>query len=285
MNTERSFTQGVGRWHGGAEVYDAAGEFAGMGTDSRSVVADDGVGRVTVDVSFDGPFSFGGQYTIVDEGKRRRYTGPLNYGLAETLGDGLVDAHNYWHDVGFSQRLFLMVLPGGGTQLSFAILSRGERLAWTVAGEYARVGDGDGDLPEIAAPVDGPPLLDRDGSWEGTLQCLDDALDVTGTTDYAERVDGEAVLIDGSGFATAATYDWVRDGDGGFTPPGPVVGSASLSGGRAISGQFHHNAEGLRCWRREIATRDGTRKGVVHSWFRGGQRVGIAHGVLEFTAR
>ena len=152
-----SFSQGLGEWVGSAEVYDGAGRFAGMGRDTRTVRADDRAGRVTVDVSFEGPFSLAGAYTIADHGKHRTYEGPLNLGLAEVLGDGLVATHNYWPSLGLSQRLFLMVLPGGNHQLSLALLSRGEQLRWTVVGEYRR------QLRTSQSPATpAPPPLERE---------------------------------------------------------------------------------------------------------------------------
>ena len=66
-----SFSKGVGQWIGASEVYDASGDFAGHGRDERTVLADDGAGTVTVDVSFAGPFSIAGTYTIADHGTHR----------------------------------------------------------------------------------------------------------------------------------------------------------------------------------------------------------------------
>jgi hypothetical protein len=63
-----------------------------------------------------------------------------------------------------------------------------------------------------------------------------------------------------------------------------IVGSYSLSGGRALSGQFYHREAHLRCWRRDVVTLDGKRKAVVQHWYRGGQRIGSQFGVLEFEA-
>ena len=66
------------------------------------------------------------------------------------------------------------------------------------------------------------------------------------------------------------------------TETSDVVGSYSLSGGRALSGQFYHREAHLRCWRREVVTLDGTRKAVVQHWYRGGKRIGSQFGVMEF---
>ncbi len=323
----RTFSQGVGEWIGAAEVYDAAGRYAGKGRDTRSVRADDRAGRVTVDVTFDGPFSLSGTYTIVDQGSHRTYEGPLNVGLAEALGDGLVAAHNYWPDLGLSQRFFLMVLPGGTRQLSLALLSRGERLRWTVVGEYQRQ-----PTPPSAPPPGSPPasttardpavlrydsaagrneiLLLRAGRWSGPLHCLDADLEPCGTVDCTEvitsrdgRVDaglqghglaepsdhaaGMAtrcfdVELQGLGFAADVAFALMSDGWGVWTPVGDLAGSATLSGGRAMSGQFHHRAGGLRVWRREVASLDGTMKAVLNTWHRGEQRLGAAYGTLAF---
>ena len=68
-----------------------------------------------------------------------------------------------------------------------------------------------------------------------------------------------------------------------WSESGPVVGSYSLSGGRALSGQFHFQETGLRLWRREVVSHDGRCKAVVHLWYRGGQRIGAQFGVLQFA--
>jgi hypothetical protein len=54
-----SFSAGTGGWVGRADVYDAAGRFAGPGRDTRTVTPHDD-GTTTVDVAFAGPFSFAG---------------------------------------------------------------------------------------------------------------------------------------------------------------------------------------------------------------------------------
>lgn len=293
-----SFSQGVGQWIGAAEVYDAAGRFAGHGRDTRTVQADDDAGRVTVDVSFDGPFSVAGVYTIADHGTHRIYEGPLNYGYAEALGDGLISANNYWHQLGLSQRFFLMVLPDGTRQLSLAIISAGEQLHWTVVGEYQRQTDPAQPQPPATVPMDpavladdptagrGQVLLHRAGRWSGQLTVLDADLEAGGSTSYVESVhradEGVRVELTDTGFASDVAFEIHTDGWLASTPPGPVVGSYNLSGGRGMSGSLLHQADALRVWRREVAALDGTMKGVVHTWYRGDQRVGVAHGVLEF---
>ena len=331
--SDSSFEQGEGRWLGSAEVYDERGEYAGEGHDARVVRRDLDDGSVEVEVSFTGPFRLSGRYVIADHGDHRRYLGPLNYGYAEAFGDRLVDANNYWPDIGLSQRFFMMVLPGGGTQLSLALLSRGEHPAYAVVGEYERTSAGAGGGAEGADPRsdtdrssgsdptgdaarsgadrswgDGPsgadgeaegaggrggeqagPILERPGTWSGTLALVGPGGDDLGTTDYAERVAASGgdrpleVSLAGTGFAAGAAVAFSGDGRRRWTGGGAVVGSESLWGGRALSGNLLFGDDGLRLWRREVARRDGTCKGVLHCWYRGGSRVGVAHGVLEFA--
>ena len=352
-----SFSQGLGEWIGSAEVYDGNGRFAGMGRDTRTVRADDGAGRVTVDVTFEGPFSLAGTYTIADHGTHRTYEGPLNIGFAEVLGDGLVAAHNYWPSAGLSQRFFLMVLPGGNHQLSLALLSRGDQLCWTVVGEYRRQGLASASPPPLPEPLDPSAMSDdpaagrdqllllRPGRWSGRLHCLGPDLSPSGSAEYTETVapadrgptvrpyeapptdealaasqaleatdkpaanealdasprDGApaaneelqatdetaadeqlAVKLSGLRFAPDASFTLVSDGWTARTPTGDVVGSAALSGGRALSGQFHHDGAGCRVWRREVASVDGSVKAVLHIWYRGEERLGALYGTLAF---
>lgn len=293
-----SFSQGVGEWIGAAEVYDAEGRFAGMGRDTRSVKADDQAGPVTVEVEFDGPFSLSGVYTIADHGSHRIYEGPLNIGYAEALGDGLVAAHNYWPDLGLSQRFFLMVLPNGSHQLSLALLSRGDRLQWTVVGEYQRQVDPSDSVPPPVAAMDpevlgddpaagrGELLLLRPGRWSGQLHRLDADYTPTGPADYTETVVAQSgsweVGLSGADYSPGLSFTLLSDGWTTWTPVGDLMGSGSLSGGRGFSGQFHLLSQGLRVWRREVVSRDGTMKAVLHIWYRGEQRIGAAYGALAF---
>ncbi len=293
-----SFSQGVGEWIGAAEVYDADGCFAGLGRDTRSVKADDQAGRVTVEVEFDGPFSLSGTYTIADHGSHRTYEGPLNIGYAEALGDGLVATHNYWPDLGLSQRFFLMVLPGGTRQLSLALLSRGDRLHWTVVGEYQRQLDPSDPAPPPVAEMDpealggdptagrGELLLLRPGRWSGQLHRLDADYTPTGPADYAETVVSQngswQVGLSGADYSTGLSFTLLSDGWTVWTPEGDLMGSGSLSGGRGFSGQFHLHRQGLRMWRREVVSRAGTIKAVLHIWYQGEQRLGAAYGTLAF---
>lgn len=290
-----SFQRGEGRWRGSAEVYDSQGKYAGQGHDARVVRRDLGSGLVEVDVSFEGPFSLSGTYQISDRGNHRRYEGPLNYGYGEALGEGLIDANNYWPDLGLSQRFWLMVMPNGKTQLSLALLSRGEQTAYTVVGEYHRsLGDSDAqDEPrELPNNEDAPSRPDAPlaltGTWAGTLNLLDDHLAPVGQSVYSEHtVQDEhgrlSVSLQNSGFAPSAESILSFDEMGLWSAGGNVTGSASIWGGRALAGQFLFVTEGLRLWRREVATRAGDLKGVLHTWYRGGRRVGVAYGALEFT--
>jgi hypothetical protein len=334
-----SFSRGLGEWIGAAEVYTADGRFAGMGRDTRRVQADDRAGRVTVEVSFQGPFSLSGSYTIADHGSHRSYEGPLNIGRAEVLGDGLVATHNYWPDLGLSQRFFLMVLPDGDHQLSLALLGRGDRLRWTVVGEYRRQAGAVAPPPPPVEPTDasaargdpsagrGQPLLLRPGRWSGRLALLDSDLRPAGSTDCVEtfapadresaeppgreaggagsaaepaeppgratdggpgptagELPGRAMAVEmsGLGFASDASFMLASDGWTAWTGHGDVAGSAALSGGRGLSGQFHHDGAGRRVWRREIAAADGSVKAVLHIWYRGEQRLGAAYGTMAF---
>ncbi len=296
--SQGSFSQGVGEWIGAAEVYDSDGRFAGMGRDARTVKADDQAGRVTVEVEFDGPFSLSGTYTIADRGSHRIYEGPLNIGYAEALGDGLVAAHNYWPDLGLSQRFFLMVLPDGAHQLSLALLSRGDRLQWTVVGEYQRQVDPSDPVPPPVAAMDPEALREdpaagrdellllRAGRWSGRLHRLDGEYNPTGPADFTEAVaaqgDSWEVELSGADYSSGLAFTLLTDGWTAWTPAGDLMGSGHLSGGRGFSGQFHLLSEGLRVWRREVVLRDGTMKAVLHIWYRGEQRLGAAYGALAF---
>ena len=297
-----SFSQGVGQWIGAAEVYDGDGNFLGTGRDTRTVEADDGAGTVTVNVSFEGPFSMAGQYTIADRGTHRLYQGPLNYGFADVLGDGLIAAHNYWSELGMSQRFFLMVLPDGQRQLSLALIHRGERLHYVVVGEYQRQTNPTRPTPPAAVPMDpdalagdltagrGEILLQRPGTWRGELTLLDADLAPAGTVSYTEAVTADPdsgqlnVDLTGVHFAADGAHTLSTNGLEAWTPKGDVLGGYSLSGGRGQSGSFLHHRDEARVWRREVAALDGTMKGVVHTWYRGEDRIGAAYGALLFQA-
>lgn len=299
MTNPISFSQGVGRWAGNAEVFDRAGRFVGNGADYRHVQAQPD-GRVRIDVSFVGPFKHSGHYFIQDRGDHRLYEGPANIGYAETLSESLVDAHAYWPALGLSQRFFLMVL-GGQVQLSLAQMARGEDLLYVVVGQNDRVPDeAPNPQPALVSGIHydlaadpsagrGAVLLHRPGCWRGTLTALNPARQTLGYFDYAETVrqptpNQVQVTYAGGAFdpnprvLLCHTDHW----HGWASAEADVVGSYSLSGGRALSGQFYHRAVHWRCWRREVATLDGSHKAVVQHWYRGGERLGTQFGMLTF---
>ena len=298
---------GLGEWKGTAEVYGGDGRFLGNGVDQRHVRTPLGDDRIRIDLSFVGPFKFSGHYEIHDKGSHRVYAGPANLGLAEAVSDNLVDADHYWPGLGLAQRFFLMVLPGGQKQLSFALMSRGERLVYAVVGESDRVvaceapgGEPQGapglvdgasvDLANDAAAGRGVVLLHRRGLYRGTLARTNDKLECVAQDPYVESVEPApsggrlTVRIAGGGFAPEpATVPLLTDGFTAWSKGGSMAGRYSLFGGRALSGTFQCVREELRVWRREVVSHDGTRKAVVHNWYRGGVRVGVQYGVLAFT--
>ena len=292
---KQGFTQAVGRWLGTAEVYAGDGRFLGNATDQRHVQQQVDDNRVRIDLSFVGPFKFAGHYFIEDCKTHRLYQGPANVGYAETLSNGLIEANAYWAAVGLSQRFFLMVLPDGKRQMSLALMSRGEELIYVVVGEYHRVlAEGQVappafvsgtsyDLGDDVAGGRGEILLHRNGRYSGTLSTLDGDLNELEATNFSEHVDELSVIVDGLAFASPQTFALVTNGRQAWTGSGSVVGSYSLSGGRALSGQFHFLDEQLRLWRREVVSHDGTMKTVLHNWYRGGQRIGVQFGVLGFA--
>ncbi len=276
-----TFNVGVGQWRGSAEVYDAAGVYLGPGVDRRTVTPiEDGV--VEVDVSFEGPFSFAGTYRIVDVPGGRAYEGPLNHGFAEAIGSHLVDTNNYWPSLGLSQRLSLMVDPAGDRQLSLALLSRGEQLRYAVVGENVRI-----EADEVPSFVAIGSLLDRFGTWSGTLATTDGSLVAGAGLAVIETVDGPTTTTIGlavGGVALEMAVTLASDGPTAWTAAGDVVGSWSIYGGRARVGTFVHTTARLRVNVREVVAADGSRKAVVQQWFRGGRRVAVIHGFLEFAA-
>jgi len=307
MTESKGFCQAIGQWRGTAEVYDGQGRFLANGVDQRHVRPDeDDDQRVRIDLSFTGPFKFAGHYYIDDRGNDRVYQGPINVGFAESLGDNGVTADNYWASVGLTQRFFLMVLPGGTKQLSLALLDRGDRPVYAVVGENDRVAACATELAAPPAPsfldggahdLGGDPaggrggiLLQRSGQWTGTLMAVDDARVPLPSADYQEDVSLSEGVIRvrqvGGSFAPEPAETTLRtDGYAAWSHSGNLVGSYSLSGGRAMSGHFHRLREELRVWRREVVAHDGSLKAVVHEWYRGGRRVGTQYGVLEFDPR
>lgn len=289
-----TFARGVGRWVGCAEVYDGRGRFLGNGMDMRHVQTID-TGTVRIDVSFIGPFKASGHYLIRDEGSYRLYQGPINTGYAETLSQGLVSAHAYWPSLGLSQRFFLMILPDDQTQVSLALMSRGEELLYAVVGENKRIEDDGPIIPHLVSGTSydladdptggrGSSFLFRSGLWSGMVTSLDASRHILGTTNYEERVDDACVTISGSWDDMRYSYQLQSNGWQAWTPTsGEAVASFSLYGGRALSGQFYDVARGLRCWRREVVTSDSLAKAIVHIWYRGDERLGYQFGLLTFT--
>lgn len=302
----QGFTQGIGNWLGTAEVFDGNGRFIGNATDRRHVKKQPdeiSENHIRIDLSFVGPMKFAGHYTIEDHTLYRLYQGPANIGYAETLASNLIDANAYWPITGLTQRFFLMILPDGNRQMSLGLMSRGEKLIYAVVGEYHRIDEYDGiptlvngtayDLHDDPTAGRGDILLHRSGTWSGELSTLDGDLNALDSTIYQETVATQnndlAVNIDGAAFAPGAhpltlkTNQWEA-----WSPPSDVAdshifGNYSLSGGRALSGNFHYLQENLRVWRREVASHDGSMKAVVHTWYRGGERVGVQFGVLGYT--
>jgi len=301
MADQPQFKQGVGRWAGNAEVFDTYGHFLGNGSDHRNVQSLEG-GRVRIDVSFVGPFKHSGHYFIQQEDDHRLYEGPANIGYAETLSENLVDANAYWPALGLSQRFFLMIVDGD-LQLSLAQMSRGEHMMYVVVGQNDRVPDRSPnpqptltsgthyDLQNDPSAGHGEILLHRAGQWRGELTALNEERKQLGNFQYTEtfkrlNVETFDVMLEGGAFDNPVRQMklYSNQWQAWATDESDIVGSYSLSGGRALSGQFHHREAQLRCWRRDVATLDGKRKAVVQHWYRGGQRVGIQFGVLEFEA-
>lgn len=299
MTPSTHFTRGIGRWAGDAEVFDSHGHFLGNGSDYRNVQSLDG-GRVRIDVSFVGPFKHSGHYFIQQQDDYRLYEGPANIGYAETLSENLVDANAYWSALGLSQRFFLMIVDGN-LQLSLAQMSRGEHLMYVVVGQNDRVPEDSPnpqptvvsgthyDLHDDPACGRGEILLHRAGTWRGELTALDENRKPLGKFEYTEtfkpsNLQTFNLQLQGGAFDSVTrnlslvTNQW----QAWATDDSEIVGSYSLSGGRALSGQFYHRETHLRCWRREVATLDGARKAVVQHWYRGGQRVGSQFGVMSF---
>ncbi len=292
------FTKAAGKWAGTAEVYDGNGRFVGNATDRRHVQKQVDDNRIRIDLSFVGPLKFAGHYFIEDHQDFRLYQGPANTGFAETLSENLIDANAYWPVTGLTQRFFLMILPDNNRQMSLALMSRGEKLIYVIIGEYQRIQD---DTQSIPALVNGTAydlyddpagghreiLLHRPGQWQGDLSTLNCRLEKSGLTRYVESVSPEGqrlqVRISGSGFVPEPVAMTLKTNQReAWSEPGNLVGSYSLSGGRALSGHFHYLQEQLRVWRREVVSHDGNMKAVLHTWFRGGERVGVQFGVLNF---
>ena len=290
---------GIGKWSGTAEVFDGQGRFIANAMDQRfaRTVTEDG--RIRIDLAFIGPIKFAGHYTIQDLGVQRLYEGPANAGSAESVGANAVDAHGYWPSTGLSQRLFLAKLPSGDRQLHLSIMSRGEQPLYTIVSESCLVPDnGQANIPGLISGASydlaqdpttgrGVSLIHRDGTWRGEVRTFNADLQLIEERSFEEqlhRVDDQwqwslrGSLAPDHLSATLRTDDWLAWSDMGDT-----VGSYSLYGGRAISGYMNHISSGLRVWRREMCTSDGLTKAILHTWYRGGQRVGAQQGFLTFN--
>jgi hypothetical protein len=189
------------------------------------------------------------------------------------------------------------MIVDGDLQLSLAQMSRGEHMMYVVVGQNDRVPDSSPnpqptltsgthyDLQDDPSAGHGEILLHRTGQWKGELTVLDEDRKVLGNFDFIETVTADLnVTFEGGSFDNAVRKMKLNSNQwqAWATDEADIVGSYSLSGGRALSGQFYHREAHLRCWRREVATLDGKRKAVLQHWYRGGQRVGTQFGVLEF---
>ncbi len=290
---------GIGKWAGTAEVFSGEGTFLGNGSDQRFARTEDSDGRVRIDLAFIGPLKFAGHYYIKPDSVGRAYQGPVNTGFAESVGELAVDGNGFWPVTGLSHKLFLAMLPDQQTQLHLSQMFRGEQLIYTIVSESQRVlDDGKAIVPGLVSgtsydfandPKAGRDslLLHRPGKWAGEVSSFDGDLALIGTNPYEEHValtdTGLDVAIRGSLVGDDQRLQLKTNDRQAWTSMGPAVGSYNLSGGRALSGTFHHLEAGLRVWRREVATSDGQIKAVLHNWYRGGQRVGAQYGVLRFN--
>lgn len=297
MSRTEGFNKAAGKWAGAAEVYSGEGRFLGNGTDRRNV-QEIGDNRIRIDLSFLGPFKFSGHYIIEDKKTERLYHGPANVGYAEPFSNTLVDSNSYWAAIGMTQRFLLMVLPDEKRQISMAQLSRGDQLIYTVIGENHKVDTAFEGIPTLVNGTSydlasdpsagrGEIMLHRNGTWSGKLSVLDENMDEQPAQDYEEIVhaDGDRIEIQYSRFAfdpQPASVNFTSNGYQAWSPPGDVVGSYNLMGGRASSGHFQHSRKFLRVWRREIVLHEGDAKAVAHIWYRGGQRIGAQFGILNF---
>lgn len=302
------FKRGIGRWAGTAEVYNGAGQFLGHALDRRNVEQLD-ANRIRINLSFMGPLMLSGHYIIEHRDGYRLYQGPANVGYAEALSEGLVEAHNYWSHWGLSQRFFLFVPEDKNMQMSLALLSRGEQLQYVVVGEYYRLPDDEEGAPDgpVQVPesllIPGTPqdkqndptagrgelLLHRSGVWVGDVVSLDGAGNHINTTELVQEVNasGDHVQLNVSGSELVSapyTVNLMTNGWQAWTSAADVVGSYSLTGGRALSGQFHHLNDERRVWWREVVTGDGSMKALLHVIYRGGERVGLQYGLLHYQA-
>ena len=279
-------------------MYDASGRFVSNAMDQRFARTVDEDGRVRIDLAFIGPLKFAGHYTIQDHGAHRIYEGPANTGFAEPVGPNAIDANGYWPSTGLTQRFFLAKLPSGDKQLHFSLMSRGEQPIYTILSESHLVpDDGSATVPGlvpgighdfVSDPAAGRDqvLLHRSGTWSGTVSRFAENLKPIGENEMEERVveeDGTiAWSLRGSLAPDNLKATFKTDGWMGWSDFGETVGSYSLYGGRAMAGNLNQIASGLRVWRREVSTNDGQTKAILHTWYRGGQRIGAQQGFLNF---
>ena len=260
--------------------------------DTRNV-QDLGSGKLRIDLAFIGPLKAAGHYFIEDHGVHRLYQGPINVGYADTLHPTLIDANAYWASVGLSQRFFLMTI--GDTQLSLSLMSRGEQLLYAIVGENERTTDGNAvprlqnavsyDLSNDPSGGRGTIYLHKAGTWRGKVTALDSSRNALSESDYSHTLDEKLTLrTEGSHFAPHNCYTVITNGWQAWTPEGDVVGSYSLSGGRALAGNFYHTDSHLRVWKREVTCMDGLQKALLHLWYRGQTLIGYEFGLLHFEA-
>ncbi|MCX6130668.1 MAG: hypothetical protein NTX25_16615 [Proteobacteria bacterium] len=290
---------GIGHWQGVAEVYDGQGHFLGNGADQRHVRSQTTEGLTRIDLSFVGPLKFSGHYFIANKEGRRLYQGPANCGAADALSKDCVSAHGYWPSIGLSQKFFLLMSPDGKRQFSLALMSRGEQLLYVVVGENAKViGDqvetaidivNGGSYDLHADPKAGRDtlLLHKDAFWEGEIfsrQGEQAAIQSMPMRQWVKTQESDVSLNwGGSAFfkeeiqCSLKTNQWQA-----WSNFGACVGSYSLYGGRALSGQFHHLASDLRVWRREVVSADGQYKAIVNIWYQGEQKLGAEWGLLKY---
>lgn len=290
---------GIGTWEGTAEVYGGDGTFLGNGTDKRFARTIEEDGRVRIDLAFIGPLKFAGHYYIKVDGSTRFYQGPMNTGMAESVGELAVDGNGFWPVTGLSHKLFLAMTPDGQKQLHFSMMFRGEQLIYTIVSECERVLDSatsgvpgltagtSYDLKDSTTGGREENLMHRNGTWKGDLTSFDADLKLQSSSPYEEHVtiEGDKLKIGTRGglYGDDERISFKTNGHQAWSETGAMVGSYNLSGGRALTGTFHQLSEGVRVWRREIATVDGSMKAVLLIWYRGGQRICAQQGILNFT--
>lgn len=272
-----TFQKGIGQWLGHSQVFDGKGQFLGHLSDSRNVQQIDD-SHLRIDLKLTGVLSLEGHYIIESHAGYRLYQGPANLGFAEALGEDMVEANNYWAAWGLSQRFFLYVTPDKQMQLSLALLSRGEDLQHVIIGEFYHA-----DSPPQQKTERGENLLHRAGNWQGEMTILDGNAQPIYKQKMRQKIEAPlSVYVDGSAFVDNYRLDLQTNETQAWTGAGDVVGSYSHTGGRALSGQFHHLEQELRVWWREVLSADGSKKLVFQNFYRGGQRIGIQYGLMHY---